>query len=160
MEISETNKGSVITYGTFDLFHVGHLRLLRRAKGFGNSLHVGVSSDEFNKKKGKETVIGFEERVEIISSLSFVDTVFAEHSWEQKEQDIRRLNAQVFVMGDDWQGKFDHLSNLCEVKYIPRTEIISTTLLKEQISVISSENLSNIRNLVTKLSSILDTIQE
>src|SRR6056297_3386496 len=100
---------TVITYGTFDLFHIGHLRLLERAKALGDKLCVGVSADSFNESKGKKSIVPYEHRAAIVSSISFVDEVFPECSWDQKPLDIKRLSADILVMGDDWEGKFDYL---------------------------------------------------
>jgi len=119
---------TVITYGTFDLFHVGHLNLLRRAKELGDYLIVAVSSDEFNLGKNKDT-----DRMKIVEAIKYVDKVIPETSWEQKIEDVKKYNVDVFVMGDDWKGKFDFLKDYCEVVYLPRTEGISTTQLKEEL---------------------------
>ncbi|MFV8458705.1 glycerol-3-phosphate cytidylyltransferase [Vibrio owensii] len=121
---------TIITYGTFDLFHIGHVRLLKRLSKLGDKLVVGVSTDEFNKKKGKKSYFSFDERSEIVSSCKYVDVVFSESDWNQKESDIKNFNADVFAMGDDWKGKFDHLSEFCQVIYLTRTEDISTTDIK------------------------------
>jgi len=122
---------TVLTYGTFDLFHVGHLRLLERARLLGDRLIVGVSTDEFNATKGKKAVLRFAERREIVASLRCVDLVIPECAWGQKEQDIVAHAVGVFVMGNDWVGEFDGLaSDTCQVRYLPRTEGISTTLLR------------------------------
>ena len=123
----------VITYGTFDLFHIGHLRLLKRARELGDYLIVGVSTDEFNRLKGKKSIFPFEERKEIVESIKFVDKVIPEKNWEQKIEDIKKYNIDIFVMGDDWEGKFDFLKKYCEVIYLPRTENISSTLLKDRL---------------------------
>ena len=123
----------VITYGTFDMFHIGHLRLLKRAKSLGDRLIVGVSTDKFNAEKGKKVLIPFEQRCEIVESIKYVDEVIPENSWDQKERDIRRLGVDLLVMGADWEGKFDQLKKLCEVVYLPRTENISTTDLKKSL---------------------------
>lgn len=120
----------VITYGTFDLFHVGHLRLLQRLKALGDYLVVAVSTDEFNVVKGKRCAIPFLERVEIIEGLRCVDHVIPEENWNQKPDDIERLGIDIFGMGSDWQGKFDELKQYCEVVYLPRTEGISTSEIK------------------------------
>jgi len=124
---------TVITYGTFDLFHIGHVRILRAARTMGDRLVVGVSTDEFNDLKGKKSIFTYEERREILESCKWVDEVFAEECWEQKQRDIRRYNAKIFVMGDDWEGKFDHLRGDCVVRYVPRTQEISTSLLKNNL---------------------------
>ena len=121
----------VITYGTFDLFHIGHLNLLRRAKELGDHLTVVVSSDEFNNIKGKKTVVPFENRAEIVKAIKYVDEVIREDSWDQKIDDIKNNNIDIFVMGHDWEGKFDELKEYCDVVYLPRTDGISTTILKK-----------------------------
>ncbi|MCK5918947.1 MAG: glycerol-3-phosphate cytidylyltransferase [Cocleimonas sp.] len=124
---------TVITYGTFDLFHIGHLNILKRAKMLGDRLIVGISTDTFNLQKNKKTVIPYSERAEIISHLRFVDQVIPESCWEQKHKDIIQHNVDIFVMGHDWEGKFDSLSALCNVKYLPRTKGISTTKIKSSL---------------------------
>ena len=124
----------VLTYGTFDLFHIGHLNLLRRARALGDRLIVAVSTDEFNAIKGKRTTIPFEDRLEIVKSIRYVDEVIPETSWDQKREDIRRHGVACFVMGEDWRGRFDDLKELCDVIYLPRTEEISTTELKSVLS--------------------------
>ena len=123
----------VMTYGTFDLLHYGHINILKRAKSLGDYLIVGLSSDEFNELKGKKSVMSYEERKEILESIRYVDKVIKESNWEQKVDDIIKYNIDVFVIGDDWEGKFDFLKEYCEVVYLPRTNSISTTLLKEII---------------------------
>ena len=124
----------VITFGTFDVFHVGHLRMLRRAAELGETLVVGVSTDELNiSKKGRPTVYSQNERMEIVSAVRCVDVVFLEESLEQKREYIQTYTADVLVMGDDWQGKFDDMKDICEVIYLPRTPAISTTALIEKI---------------------------
>ncbi|MBB3330950.1 glycerol-3-phosphate cytidylyltransferase [Halomonas campaniensis] len=124
----------VITYGTFDMFHIGHLNLLRRISMLGDRLIVAVSTDEFNAGKGKRTLIPFEQRAEIVRNIRHVDEVIPEVSWEQKVEDVKRHEVSVFAMGDDWAGKFDFLSTHCEVVYLPRTEGVSTTELKRSLS--------------------------
>lgn len=121
---------TVITYGTFDLFHIGHLRLLNRLSSLGDRLVVAVSSDEFNSQKGKKTIIPYEQRAEIVSSIKGVDLVIREDNWEQKRFDIEKYKVDLFVMGDDWVGKFDHLKEFTEVLYLPRTQGVSSTELK------------------------------
>lgn len=127
---------TVITYGTFDLFHIGHLKLLERARSLGDRLVVAVSTDEFNEGKGKRTAIPYSDRAAIVRSIRFVDEVIPEETWEQKKDDIRRLGIDVFVMGEDWQGKFDDLKELCEVVYLPRTAMVSTTSIKEAVALL------------------------
>lgn len=125
----------VITFGTFDVFHVGHLRVLQRAASFGERLSVGVSSDDLNvAKKGRRPVFSQQERMEIIAGLSVVDEVFLEESLEKKRDYILDRGADVLVMGDDWAGRFDSLADICTVKYVPRTPAISTTALIETIT--------------------------
>lgn len=123
----------VITYGTFDLFHYGHLKLLTRAKELGDYLIVGLSTDEFNKQKNKECVFSYEERKKMLEELRCVDLVIPERTWEQKPDDIEKYDVDVFTMGGDWEGKFDYLKEYCEVVYLPRTPEISTTALKDTI---------------------------
>lgn len=123
----------VITYGTFDLFHVGHVEILRRAKKLGDYLVVGLSSDEFNLEKGKTSFYSFEERKRILESIRFVDEVIKEEKWEQKVEDIEKNEIDIFVMGDDWIHKFDFLKNYCEVRYLPRTANISTSFIKNEL---------------------------
>ena len=123
----------VITYGTFDLFHIGHLNLLKRAKALGDYLIVAVSSDEFNLQKGKVCKIKDTDRMQIVEAIKYVDQVIPETSWDQKIEDVKKYDVDVFVMGDVWKGKFDFLKDYCEVVYLPRTEGISSTQLKEEL---------------------------
>ena len=123
----------VLTYGTFDLFHIGHLNLLKRAKELGDYLIVGVSTDEFNASKGKRAFIPYEHRIEIVKSIRYVDEVIAENDWNQKIDDIKHFDIDILVMGDDWKGKFDYLKEYCEVRYLPRTEDVSSSKLKEKL---------------------------
>jgi glycerol-3-phosphate cytidylyltransferase len=132
------NKKRVITYGTFDMFHIGHLKLLQRLKEMGDELIVAVSTDEFNRIKGKKTLIPYEQRAEIIANIKYVDKVIPEKNWEQKIEDIKRYNIDLFVIGDDWNGKFDFLKEHCDVEYLPRTDNISTTKLKKSLSAFLS----------------------
>lgn len=126
----------VITYGTFDLLHYGHINLLRRAKELGDYLIVGLSTDEFNREKGKESFFSYPERKVMLEAIRYVDLVIPERSWEQKTTDIRENDVAVFVMGDDWAGKFDYLREQgCEVVYLSRTPEISTTQIKAEIQV-------------------------
>ena len=126
---------TVITFGTFDVFHVGHLRVIERAAALGDRLVVGVSADELNlRKKGREPVYSQHERMEIVSALKAVDEVFLEESLELKGDYIKQYGADKLVMGDDWAGRFDEFKSLCEVVYLPRTPAISTTALIEKIS--------------------------
>ena len=124
----------VLTYGTFDMFHIGHLNLLNRLKNLGSKLIVAVSTDEFNSIKGKKTLIPFEQRALIVQNIKCVDMVISEENWEQKIDDIKKYNVDIFAMGDDWKGKFDFLKDYCEVIYLPRTQNISTTELKKELN--------------------------
>ena len=129
---------TVITFGTFDVFHVGHVRVLERAAALGDRLVVGVSADELNiAKKGRAPVFTQQERLEIGGSLKMVDEVFVEESLEKKRDYIVEHGADVLVMGDDWAGKFDWVSDVCEVVYLPRTPSVSTTGLIEHIATIA-----------------------
>jgi glycerol-3-phosphate cytidylyltransferase len=130
---------TVITYGTFDLFHVGHVRLLQRAKSLGDRLIVAVSTDEFNQKKGKRTIIPFDQRTEVVSACRFVDEVIPESNWEQKENDIRDHQIEIMVMGNDWMGKFDYLSEVCNVIYLDRTDNISSSQIKNELIILSKD---------------------
>jgi choline-phosphate cytidylyltransferase len=124
----------VITFGTFDVFHAGHLRLLERAAALGDELVVGVSSDELNRsKKGRSPVYPLVDRMAILAGLRCVDEVFVEHSLEEKRRYVTEHGADVLVMGDDWATRFDGLGDVCDVVYLPRTPAVSTTAIIEQI---------------------------
>lgn len=123
----------VLTYGTFDYLHIGHINILRAAKNIGDYLVVGLSTDEFNRLKDKKSHSSFQERKIILESIKYVDLVIPEDNWEQKIDDVVKYNIDVFVMGDDWLGKFDYLSQYCEVVYLPRTKNISTTQIKRSL---------------------------
>ena len=110
---------TVLTYGTFDLTHVGHINILRRSRNLGDKLIVGLSTDEFNLGKDKRSVFSFSERKTILEAIRYVDMVIPEDSWGQKRQDVIDNKVDVFVMGDDWKGKFDELSDVCEIVYLP-----------------------------------------
>ena len=126
---------NVITYGTFDLLHKGHVRLLKRAKALGDHLTVGVSTDEFNAIKGKKAYTSFEDRKYILEAIKYVDEVIPEENWDQKIRDVKNHNIDIFVMGDDWKGEFDFLKDYCKVVYLPRTEGISTTKIKQDLGL-------------------------
>lgn len=128
------SKTTVITYGTFDMFHIGHLKLLQRLKSLGDELIVGVSTDEFNDIKGKKTLIPYNQRAEIVANIKCVDMVIAEENWKQKIDDVKKYSVDIFAMGNDWKGRFDFLKEYCEVTYLPRTEKISTTRLKTELN--------------------------
>ena len=124
----------VITYGTFDLLHYGHINLLRRAKALGDYLVVVLSTDEFNwNEKQKKCYFTYEERKNLLESIRYVDLVIPENNWEQKITDVQEYHIDTFVMGDDWEGKFDFLKSYCEVVYLPRTPEISTTQIKKDL---------------------------
>ena len=130
MNIKDGKFKTVLTYGTFDLLHYGHLEILRRASLLGDKLIVGVSTDKFNEIKGKTCVLPYQKRKELLDSLDYVDKVIPENNWEQKVTDIQDNDIDIFVMGDDWEGKFDELKVFCEVIYFPRTNGISSTKLR------------------------------
>lgn len=125
----------ILTYGTFDLLHHGHIRLLRRAKELGDYLIVAVSTDEFNEGKGKAAYHSYETRAEIVSAIRYVDEVIPEKNWEQKIDDIKKYHIDTLVMGDDWSDsdRFDYLKDYCELVFLPRTEGISTTDIKKDL---------------------------
>lgn len=124
----------VITYGTFDLLHYGHINILRRARELGDYLIVALSTDEFNwNMKGKKSYFTYEERKAMLEAIRYVDLVVPEDNWEQKNTDVEKYDVDVFVMGDDWEGKFDFLRDYCEVVYLPRTPEISTTQIKQEL---------------------------
>lgn len=125
----------VITYGTFDLLHYGHINLLKRAKELGDYLIVAVSTNEFNEVKGKKCYFTYEERKKLVESIRYVDLVIPENSWEQKIDDVIEFKIDKFVIGDDWKGKFDFLKEYCEVIYLPRTPEISTSKIKYDLKL-------------------------
>ena len=131
MNIIDGKFKTVLTYGTFDLLHYGHLEILRRASLLGDKLIVGVSTDKFNEIKGKTCILPYQKRKDLLDSLDYVDKVIPENNWDQKVTDIQDNNIDIFVMGDDWKGKFDNLKEHCEVIYLDRTKGISTTKLKK-----------------------------
>ncbi|MBQ2642948.1 MAG: glycerol-3-phosphate cytidylyltransferase [Eubacterium sp.] len=125
----------VITYGTFDMLHYGHVNLLRRARELGDYLVVVMSSDEFNwKEKQKKCYFTYEERKIVLEAIKYVDEIIPENNWDQKISDVVDNDIDIFVMGDDWEGKFDFLKDYCEVVYLPRTEGVSTTQIKDDLN--------------------------
>lgn len=137
---------TVLTYGTFDLFHPGHVQLLKRARSLGTRLVVGLSTDAFNTRKGKNAVMSYEDRKTVLEACRYVDEVIAEEDWEQKTSDVIRLGADVFVMGDDWAGKFDFLTEHCSVVYLPRTPDVSSTMIKHRTHHFSQDSLPVLSN--------------
>lgn len=137
---------TIITYGTFDMFHIGHLRLLERLSQRAERVIVAVSTDAFNEQKGKKVLIPYEQRAAIVQAIEYVDLVIPEENWQQKSTDIATYNVDIFAMGDDWAGQFDFLKSQCEVVYLERTQDVSTTALKKSLSnflSISKEDLTN-----------------
>lgn len=125
----------VITYGTFDLLHYGHINLLRRAKALGDYLIVALSTDEFNRSKGKECYFPYEKRKQLLEAIRYVDLVIPEKTWEQKTEDVKEFKVDTFVIGEDWEGEFDFLKEVCEVIYLPRTPEISTSKIKDELNI-------------------------
>ena len=127
----------VLTYGTFDLLHYGHINLLKRAKALGDYLIVAVSTDEFNEIKGKRAYHNYETRKLMLEAVRYVDLVIPEDNWEQKIDDVKKYEVDIVVMGSDWSGsdRFDNLKDYCEVVYLPRTEGVSTTKIKEELKL-------------------------
>ena len=127
----------ILTYGTFDLLHYGHINLLQRAKALGDYLVVALSTDEFNRGKGKECYFTYEERKQLVEAVRYVDLVIPEQSWEQKANDVREYHIDTVVMGSDWEGseRFEYLKGLCEVVYLPRTPEVSTSQIKSDLSL-------------------------
>lgn len=148
----------VLTYGTFDLFHIGHVRLLQRARECGDKLIVGVSTDTFNGRKGKHSIIRYEHRAAIVAAMGDVSQVIPEEDWDQKEKDIARFDVDELVMGDDWEGRFDHLSTLCKVRYLPRTSGVSTTELKSALRPFAPEKLEELKEGLTTLQNIVQQL--
>lgn len=149
----------VLTYGTFDLFHIGHLRLLERLAALGDSLVVAVSTDEFNEGKGKRSLIPYEHRAAIVGSLKVVDKVIPETHWEQKRTDVVEHGVSVLGMGSDWEGKFDDVvGDLCEVVYLPRTEGVSSTALRGSIRPFSAEEISAVKGALDAMNDVLSRL--
>lgn len=127
----------ILTYGTFDVLHKGHINILRRAKERGDYLIVGISTDEFNAIKGKKSYYDYETRKQMLEAIRYVDEVIPECKWDQKPEDIKKYGAAEVVMGSDWEGneKFEALRELCDVHYLPRTEGISSTQIKDELNL-------------------------
>lgn len=131
----------ILTYGTYDILHRGHINLLKRAKERGDYLIVGISTDEFNDIKGKKSYYDYETRKEMLEAIKYVDEVIPEYDWNQKPDDIKRLGVDEVVMGSDWEGneKFEALRDYCDVNYLPRTEGISTTIIKDELNLMDEK---------------------
>ena len=128
----------VITYGTFDTLHFGHLKLLERAKNLGDFLIVGLSTDAFNALKGKKSLLNYEDRKSYLQAIKYVDLIIPENNWEQKIEDVKKNHVDIFTMGDDWKGKFDFMNDVCQVHYLERTPSISSTMIRSKINEIKS----------------------
>lgn len=146
---------TVLTYGTFDLFHIGHLNILKRLKEKGDRLIVGVSTDEFNAVKGKKPIVPFEQRIEIVRAIRYVDAAIPEEDWAQKRLDISRYGVDVFGIGEDWKGKFDDLHDEVEVVYLPRTSGVSTTEMKRVLSEFDERHVESLKSTLDTLSQIV-----
>lgn len=146
---------TVITYGTFDMFHIGHLNILKRLKEKGDRLIVAVSTDDFNAIKGKKPIIPFEQRIEIVRAIKYVDLAIPEDNWAQKRTDIDKYGVDVFGIGEDWKGKFDDLEDKVEVYYLPRTEGISTTELKRVLSNFDDQKVDALKGALDVIGQIV-----
>ena len=151
---------TVLSYGTFDLFHIGHLNLIDRLSAMGDRLVIGVSTDEFNAGKGKTSVVSFDDRARIVASIKGVDAVIPEESWDQKVDDIKKHDVDVFVMGDDWTGKFDDLEEHCEVVYLPRTAGISSSSIKEMLRVLDPEHIAEMQKALDTMARLLSHYED
>lgn len=145
----------VLTYGTFDLFHIGHLRLLERLRVLGDHLTVAVSTDEFNALKGKTSLVPYADRAALVAACRFVDAVIPEDTWGQKREDVVRLGIDVFGMGGDWEGHFDELRDVCQVVYLPRTAGISSTAIKDRLKVFDAESLQSLKTAIETAQQVL-----
>ena len=147
---------TVLTYGTFDLFHIGHLNLINRLVDLGDRLVIAVSTDEFNAGKGKSSVVSYEDRAKIVSSIKGVDLVIPETSWDQKMSDIKEYDVDIFAIGDDWAGKFDELKELCDVVYLSRTDGISSTEIKQMLRVLDPSHITEMQDALSVMSRLLE----
>lgn len=147
---------TVLTYGTFDLFHIGHLNLIDRLSDFGDRVVIAVSTDEFNTGKGKSSVVSYEDRARIVNSIKGVDLVIPETSWDQKVSDIKKYDVDVFAIGDDWTGKFDELRDFCDVIYLPRTDGISSTEIKQMLRVLDPSHITEMQEALSVMNRLLE----
>lgn len=147
---------TVLTYGTFDLFHIGHLNMIQRLAELGDRLIIAVSTDEFNAGKGKTSVVSYEDRAKIVGSIKGVDLVIPETSWDQKVTDIKEHDVDVFAIGDDWAGKFDELKELCDVVYLSRTDGISSTEIKQMLRVLDPTHITEMQEALSVMSRLLE----
>lgn len=150
---------TVITYGTFDLFHIGHVNMFKRLSELGDRLIVAVSTDDFNEIKGKKSIFPYEQRAEIVRSNRYVDLVIPEQTWEQKLEDVKTYDVDIFAIGEDWKGKFDFLTDLCEVIYLPRTKDISSTMIRQLLRGIDSDQIEQIKSALGILQSIVKDLE-
>lgn len=148
----------VLTYGTFDLFHIGHLRLLERLRALGDHLTVAVSTDEFNALKGKSSIMPYADRAALVAACRHVDAVIPEEHWEQKRDDIVRLNIDVFGMGGDWESRFDDLDDVCSVVYLARTDGISSSDIKERLKGFDAASLESLRAAIETAQMVLSRL--
>lgn len=151
---------TVITYGTYDLFHIGHVNMLRRLAELGDRLIVGVSTDEFNAIKGKRSMFPYEQRADILRSNRYVDLVIPETCWEQKREDVVKYGVEIFAIGEDWRGKFDFLEDLCEVRYLPRTKDISSTMIKDLLKSTNGPQIEQLKSALDILQSVVKEFEE
>lgn len=146
---------TVITYGTFDLFHIGHLNIIKRLSALGDRLIVAVSTDEFNAIKGKKPIVPFEQRMEIVESIRYVDLAIPEDRWSQKPEDIDTYDVDILGMGADWEGKFDDLADRVELVYLPRTDGISTTEMKQVLSAFDARHVDELKRTIDSIGHIV-----
>lgn len=147
---------TVLTYGTFDLFHIGHLKLIQRLSDMGDRLIIGVSTDTFNAGKGKTSVVSYEDRAAIVQNIKGVDLVVPEESWEQKALDIQKYDVDIFAIGDDWRGKFDELEEFCKVEYLSRTDGVSSTEIKQMLRALDPQHLAEMQDALGTMSRLLE----
>lgn len=150
---------TVLTYGTFDLFHIGHVNMLKNISALGDKLIVGVSTDEFNEVKGKKALFPYEQRSEIVASNRYVDLVIPEENWDQKISDIKEHQVSIFAIGEDWKGKFDYLTKYCEVIYLPRTNDISSTMIRDVLRKIDVFQIEQLKDALETIQKVFNDIK-